>query len=318
MKNSLLFYPLGACCIMGLSSWGFYAHKRINNLAVFTLPSPLAGFYKAHLYYITDHAIDPDKRCYVDTAESSRHYIDADRYGDHPFDSIPHRWKEAATKYSEARLQKDGIVPWQIDCTYHYLVKAFSEGDLKHILRHSADLGHYIGDAHVPLHTTSNYNGQATNQVGIHAFWESRIPEAFADRFNFFVGRAHYIGNALDTAWAIVAESHRLLDSVYTVESELNKRFSPDRKYAFVERNKLLVHTYSDEYTRAYHQALRGMVERRMRSAVKMVGCYWYSAWIDAGQPDISKLQAQTKEDRNKIPEEDLTGKKILGREEWR
>ncbi len=38
------------------------------------------------------------------------------------------------------------------------------------ILKYSADLSHYIGDAHVPLHTTSNHNGQLTNQVGIHAF----------------------------------------------------------------------------------------------------------------------------------------------------
>jgi hypothetical protein len=42
-------------------------------------------------------------------------------------------------------------------------------------------LGHYIGDAHVPLHTTSNYNGQKTNQHGIHGLWESRIPEQLFD-----------------------------------------------------------------------------------------------------------------------------------------
>ena len=33
------------------------------------------------------------------------------------------------------------------------------------------------------------------------------------------------------------------------------------------------------------------MVERRLRAAIIAVGSIWYSAWVDAGQPDLSKLQ---------------------------
>jgi hypothetical protein len=54
------------------------------------------------------------------------------------------------------------------------LTRAFKEHDRERILRYSADLGHYIGDAHVPLHCTRNYNGQLSGQHGIHGFWESR------------------------------------------------------------------------------------------------------------------------------------------------
>jgi protein tyrosine phosphatase len=32
------------------------------------------------------------------------------------------------------------------------------------------------------------------------------------------------------------------------------------------------------------------MVERQMRGAVKMIGDFWYSAWLDAGQPDVKEL----------------------------
>ncbi|MGC6428813.1 MAG: hypothetical protein ACON4Y_05945 [Flavobacteriales bacterium] len=49
-----------------------------------------------------------------------------------------------------------------------------------------SDLGHYIADANVPLHTTINYDGQLTGQKGIHAFWESRLPELFSSEYNFF------------------------------------------------------------------------------------------------------------------------------------
>ena len=32
------------------------------------------------------------------------------------------------------------------------------------------------------------------------------------------------------------------------------------------------------------------MVERRMRSSIKMVGDFWMSCWVKAGQPDLSQL----------------------------
>ena len=35
---------------------------------------------------------------------------------------------------------------------------------------------------------------------------------------------------------------------------------------------------------------LVGMIERRMREAIIAVGSIWYTAWVDAGQPDLSSL----------------------------
>ena len=75
----------------------------------------------------------------------------------------------------------------------------------------AADLGHYVGDAHVPLHTTSNYNGQKTGQKGIHAFWESRIPELSGGQYSNFVPTVNYIDDPQSFIWEAVLESHRLL-----------------------------------------------------------------------------------------------------------
>ncbi|MFC3197743.1 zinc dependent phospholipase C family protein [Parapedobacter deserti] len=290
--NRIYLFPLAIIAVVLLSSWGFHAHKLINRMAVFTLPTDVAGFYKDHLGYLTEHAVDADKRCYVDTAESPRHFIDADDYGIQPFDSIPIHWTAAAEKFSERRLLASGILPWQIYRCYRNLVEAFSKQDVQRILRHASDIGHYLADAHVPLHTTSNYNGQKTNQIGIHAFWESRLPELFSDSYDFIVGRARYVDSPVDEAWRIVKESHALVDSVLDIESQLNGEFPPDRKYGYVERNSVLVRTYSDDYAAAYHTALQGMVERRMRGAIHAVGSFWYSAWVDAGQPDIKRADS--------------------------
>src|SRR6476660_7929909 len=151
MRRKYLLFILITPLLLGFT-WGFFAHQNINRLAVYTLPSGMIRFYKNNIQYITEHAVDPDKRRYADTAEAARHFIDTDRYGNAPFDSIPQKWKDAANKYTEHTLFENGIVPWQIERTYHSLVRAFVMRDSIRILRLSADLGHYIGDAHVPLH----------------------------------------------------------------------------------------------------------------------------------------------------------------------
>jgi hypothetical protein len=302
------------------SSWGFFAHQRINRLAVFILPGEMIGFYKNNIAYITDHAVDADKRRYADTAEAPRHFIDADRYGDKPFDSIPEKWKDAEAKFSALVLQENGIVPWQIERTYFSLVKAFQLRDSIRILRLSADLGHYISDAHVPLHTTENYNGQLSGQTGIHGFWESRLPELFAARYDFIVGQAQYIENPLKSAWNIIRNSHSHLDSVLLIESRLSKQIASDRKFSFSERNGRVERQYSENFSAAYHKALNNMVEKQMRASIVMTGSYWYSAWVDAGQPRLkdfvsSDLSAEEKQNLQKEEELFMKGK-IIGRKE--
>ncbi|RDC55506.1 S1/P1 Nuclease [Pedobacter chinensis] len=279
-----LIIPLFLC-----TSWGFFAHQKINNLAVFTLPAEMIGFYKRNIKYITEHAVDPDKRRYADTLEAPRHYLDVENY-EKSIDSIPEKWNDALTKYGLKHLNANGIVPWQIQRTYLSLVKAFKARDSVKILRYSADLGHYIGDAHVPLHTTSNHNGQLTNQIGIHAFWESRLPELFSTNYNFVVGKASYIENPLKEAWKILKHTNSLVDTVLTFEAKLAASFPSDKKYSFSEKNNIVLKQYSLAYSKAYHDQMNNMVERQMRSAILKIGSFWYSAWVDAGQPELKNL----------------------------
>jgi hypothetical protein len=322
MKFKKVLLTLLLPCLFLFSSWGFFAHQRINRIAVFTLPKDLIGFYKSNINYITEHAVDPDKRRYADSLEAPRHYLDADHYGEKPFEVIPKKWNDAVQKLTEDTLNAYGIVPWQIQRTYYKLVKAFEEKDSILILKHSADLGHYIADAHVPLHTSENYNGQLTNQIGIHGFWESRLPELFAEDYDYFVGKAKYINNPLDAAWNIVENTYTMLDSTLSIEKRLSKTFPTDRKYTFNERNNKVIRAYSLDYSAAYHQALNGMVERQMRKSILSVGSFWYSAWVDAGQPDMKKLVKKdiSAQERKQIEAEEklFQNGKALGRPETR
>jgi len=384
--------------------WGFFAHQRINRMAVFTLPPDMIGFYKKHIEFVTKHAIDPDKRRYISSQEAPRHYIDLDHYGKYPFDNVPRNWLNALAKFTELfvittqgdtlqlfgdsvirytddsitlksdaipylfqkdslsiptkryvdfvktnisnqfyelewnisiqnldtlfytnalsasckkgfaddYLSKYGIVPWHLNGMLYRLTEAFKEMNITKILKYSADIGHYIGDAHVPLHTTQNYNGQLTNQLGIHGFWESRLPELFSKEYSYFVGKADYIEQNQTYFWDIVLSSHLLLDSVLIIERELTESFPSDLKYCYETRNNSTIRTYCKGFSEAYHLRLKGMVELRMQSAILSVGSVWFTAWVNAGQPSLKKLYDQA--ELTEIDKVIISNKKIKGR----
>ena len=368
--------------------WGFFGHRLINRMAVFTLPPGMMIFYKKNIEYVSDHAVDPDKRRYATKHEAVRHYIDLDIWGEYPFENFPRTQIGALMKYTdvfvidkqndttlvlgnELRIDEDkffikfryqenkevvipkkkfqfffynnilakyyddvweldldsfqlyfdeffptsngykviaedkfseyGVLPFHLMRMQNKLTKAFENKDAKSILRISADYGHYIGDAHVPLHTTENYNGQLTNQIGIHAFWESRIPELFAEEeYDFFVGKAEYVENKVDYFWDIILTSHQLVDSVLLIEADMVKAFPEDKQFCFDNRNDLTVRTQCRAFAEAYSDRMQGMVEERMTSSVYSLGSLWYTAWVDAGQPDLTDLGNEELTEREK------------------
>ncbi len=269
--------------------WGFYAHKLINQYAVYLLPPEMMVLYKPNIAFITEHAVDPDKRRYAVNEEGPRHYIDLDHY--HPWDSIPWQFNKAVEKFTEDSLQQHGIGPWWIQTMMSRLTKAFSEKDKFRIIKLSAELGHYVADLHVPLHASSNHNGQYTNQHGIHGFWESRIPELLAEReFDFIIGKAAYINSPPSLIWKTAFQSAAAADTVLSLERELSKGFRPDQKYSFELRNGIIVKQYSSAFSISYHDLLNGMVERRMRQSIQTVASLWLTAWVNAGQPDLRQI----------------------------
>lgn len=195
---------------------------------------------------------------------------------------------DCASAHAVDHFSEFGILPYHLKQMQARLTKAFQEKDPQKILRLSADFGHYIGDAHVPLHTTENYNGQMTGQDGIHGFWESRIPELFADdQYDFLVGKAIYVDNPGEYFWDIVLESHKLVADVLGLEKELSKTFPQDQQYCYEDRLGVTIRTQCPEYAAAYQVLLQGTIEERMRASILAVGSAWYTAWVDAGSPNL-------------------------------
>lgn len=294
MKKVFILFLL-MLCQHNCFCWGFYAHQKINYFAVFLLPPQMTVLYKHHLAFISEHSVDPDKRRYIVPQEGPRHFIDIDHYGTYPYPDLPRKWQDAVVKYTEDTLNSHGIVPWWIQIMLHRLTQAFKEKNEVKIIKLSAELGHYIADSHVPLHVCSNHNGQHTGQKGIHGFWESRIPELLAEtKWDFFIGKAAYIADPGQYVWDRILESGAAADTVLQFEKELSNRYPADKKYAFEKRKDVLLRQYASDYCIAYDKMLKGMIERRMRLSVYSVASFWYTAWINAGEPDLQHLTDKT------------------------
>ncbi|MBX3240285.1 MAG: S1/P1 Nuclease [Chitinophagaceae bacterium] len=290
MQQRVFFLLLFTFACYTSFGWGFYAHREINYHAAFLLPPAMLSFYKPNIDFIAEHAVDPDKRRYAVSEEGCRHYIDLNRYGAYPFDALPRQWNEAVEKFGEDSIKAHGIVPWWVGSMLHRLTVAFRNKNYPAILRLSAEIGHYIADAHVPLHAHSNYNGQQTGQHGIHGLWESRIPELLAaGNFNYFIGKARYISSPEAYIWKVVLESAAAADTVLLHEKQLTYKIPPDQKYAYENRSGLITRQYSAYFTTLYNASMNNMVERRMRESIFATASFWYTAWVNAGQPVLDR-----------------------------
>lgn len=284
----LLFLILVLACQNVAFTWGFRAHRFINLHAIESLPTPLFQFYSEFASYVEEHAVDPDKRRYTDTNEAAKHYIDLEHFERTlPIDTIPHFWKDAIEQYGNQHLQNFGSLPWQIQWSMHLLKKAFQQANIQQILQISAELGHYVADAHVPLHTTENYDGQLTHQRGIHALWETKIPDVSLDRYRLIIPKAQFWYSEGDTIFKTIEESHQRIATILLAEKWINQQIPAQERYAIKtsENNGKVIKNFSDYYLLQCEKAMENSISQRLQTAIFRVASCWYTAWILAGQP---------------------------------
>jgi hypothetical protein len=292
-RKTILLLALVVCFLLLLLSsavfgWGFWAHREIHKYAIRSLPEEMRSFFVENADTIIAKAVEPDQRRFTDPREAPYHYIDIDRYGQYPFNELPRSFDEAVKKFGRATVDSNGTVPWRIVEFTRKLSDAMKRRNARDIIFYSSNLGHYIADAHVPLHTTENYDGQLTDQKGIHSRWESRLPETFGADYQLGPETIEYISDPLAMAFEIVLESYRLVDSVLALDREVRKEIPQADLLKAVQRRGRTEYEFSDQYYVRYHQKLHGMVERRMKDSIRRVASFWYTAWVDAGKPNLA------------------------------
>jgi len=232
-KIKMKFLVRSLVCIMMvcfLGSWGFLVHKTAQQLAVYELHGSMQSFFYNNIDTLVANAIRPDKRRSYDKTEGAKHFIDLEAYGDSAVWKMPLTWDSAVAKFSKDTLLKYGYVPYVVMDIKNKLTNAFKNKNADSILFYAADIGHYIEDANVPLHTTVNHDGQLTNQKGLHALWESTVPSIEIANYNLYTRhKATYLSNPAVSIWTAIREAHALLPSLLLAEKMQHKKFSEEK-----------------------------------------------------------------------------------------
>jgi len=313
--------PLLSLLVAGLAlaqhpagAWGFFGHRIINQVAVYNLPTPMQAFYYRHLSELVRLSTAPDERRNDDPSEGPKHFIDMDYYDDlNPFGKLPRKFDDATAKFTADTVRKYGTVPWVVLETKNNLVEAFRQRDTVAIVKYSAELGHYVGDAFVPLHTTMNYDGQLTDQKGLHSLWESQLPERFISAYKLTGEPAKYVKDPQTAIWEVLQQSFGFLGETFDQASKIDKVMKPDVRYTFTHRYGKTTRRYSDAFADSYEKAVGGMVNYRLKGAPTLVSSLWLSAWQDGGRPDLGTLMTPTKptkEEKEKLGTELAAWKK--------
>ena len=261
------------------AAWGFEAHKFITQRALDLLPPELAPFFKKYRDQVVEHTIDPDLwRNAGFEEEPPRHFMDLDAYGVPSATNPPRDYEAAVAKIGRALVDKNGVLPWRTQEIYDRLVKAFQRQSdpnapfaANDIWFFSAVISHYLGDAHVPLHSVTNYDGQLTNQHGIHSRFESELFNRYAAQLTIKPGSLRPTPNVRNLAFDI-----------------LHASFVHVAPLLEADRRAIAGKTvYDDDYFAKLFRETRPILETRLTESILVVASVIVSAWEKAGRPPV-------------------------------
>ena len=274
MRLNVLRFTIMLASVLLLCSWGEKGHQKINGSTARFFPHRLNRF-KGWTEVLTLHGSEADNRRKTDATEGIKHYIDIDAYTDFvETHKIVEGENDAFSKYGKDFVMKNGTLPWVTDSTYHILVKHFKAKDWEKVLLTAADLGHYVGDGHMPLHLTVNYDGQLSGQKGIHGRYESRMINMYIDSLEVKRTRIHRVKDVRRYVFDYMYYNYRYKDSLLNAD-----------KLAFEKSS----HDYNDLYYQVLWSSTKYFTVEMITGSSKALAELIRSAWIEAGRPRIPR-----------------------------
>lgn len=253
------------------SAWGNAAERFVVNKAVDTLPPELRPFFEANRGFLMQHAADPFESLAKDPAERRNHILFLDRYGRFPFDSLPRTYRGALAKFGKAKIEANGLLPWQIGVYSEKLTTALKAGKWDEARLAAAFLAYYVSQAHDPFNTTENFDGRISSQPGVNERFSASLVDRFGSFFPLRPNDALYINDPTDHAFDSCLSAHAWLEQILLAD----------------RRARAGLPAYNDEfYDRFYSQAAAILI-RQLSEASTDVGSYWLTAWINAGRPAL-------------------------------
>jgi len=267
-------------CLAALASssqpsraWGRSGHRLVVSKAVETLPPDLRPFFESNLGLISQHVTDPFDAMVKSPAERHNHFIQLDKYGRFPFDALPREYKAAVTKFGKPKLDANGLLPWQIGVYSERLTEAMKAGRWEEARLDAAILANYVAEAHDPFNTTDNFDGRLSAQPGVNERFGATLIDRYSSFFPMRPNDAIFISDPTDRAFEACLSSHSWLETILLA----------DRKARRGENS------FTDEYYDRFYNQAAAILIRQLSDAATDVGSFWYTAWKNAGSPQLPR-----------------------------
>ncbi len=264
------------CCAWG---WGRTGHKIINRKAPMQLPASMASFAADSLYYENNASNADIRRDNSDTSfysEWPRHFIDIDDYPN--FHNLSHNLNTVIQSYGWERVKDNGINPWATTWVMDSLTAQLARGDIAAAKSTASDLGHYVGDAHQPLHCTRNYDGFYTGNSGIHARYETNMINTYSTSITIHPDSIHYVSSVVDFAFEYIYHSNSLVSQLLSADT-----------YAKSASGWAGSGTPPAAYYSALWEKTNAFTQDQFQRATQDLASLWYTAWVNAGlSTDVS------------------------------
>jgi hypothetical protein len=269
--RNVLFSAITLCGMILLAGWGTDGHYKINAQAPAFLPNSMLFLKASWTILLADHASDADDRKTWDDSESPRHYLNIDDYPEFVANGkIPMNFDSVVALHGISFVLDKGLLPWATLATYDSLRDCFLRQDWETAVLFAADLGHYVGDGHQPLHLTRNYNGDYSNQKDIHSRFESRMIGKYLDEIVYTPDSVTEVENLTSFVFSYIYYNYKIVDSILYADS-----------VAHAEAGS----TWSTKYYTIMWDSLQGSTISLFIRASKSLASLIYTAWVEAGKP---------------------------------
>jgi hypothetical protein len=254
-----------------LFAWGNNAQRLIVNHAVDTLPPELRPFFQANRNFLIQHVNDPLNQLDKHPKERQNHFIELDKYGKFPFDSLPRSYKAALQKYSKSHIDSTGLLPWQVGVYSAKLTEDMKTGRWDEAKLDAAFLADYVAEAHDPFNTTENYDGKLAGQTGVNERFNTMLVDRFGSFFLLNPRDALFITDPTDFAFDMCLNAHSLLETILLADRNAKRGLT----------------SYTDEYYDRFYNLSAASLIKQLSDASTDVGSYWLTAWTNAGKPFV-------------------------------
>jgi hypothetical protein len=211
--------------------------------------------------------------------EKPTHWFHLDFYSEDgaPLPSFFKIYREVLARYSEEKVKDNGTGTWRVEQFFAEALSELKAGRYETALQFAGAMSHYVGDLSQPLHVTQNYDGQLTDQKGIHAYFETEnLERADAQELR---------DEVLERAKALLQD--RSFRSAF--DSDLMRTVLLSTNRSLVQAEAILQIDNELGRSNASHEPLLEIAKDRLADGAATYALLLSRLWREGGQNDANK-----------------------------